>query len=1371
MPVPLNDQQRDILTVLALTEPLNITRFVEFVTQAGIRESSTRDFSTKTLRASLEAPIAIRYVFDDGQLFRLAPSIKHPALRLAAARGRLAFIAEAIADSVFRSSWRYRHALTRELDPQETAFWCNVALAQSSTDLDLKLDAAILAAVSVEQFGQRHIIPALVPFDREWFAGLPEAVQVRLLWLAGRSAEVSGQSLGDAYHHALAHPRLVTALPQSHSSLFALALYRGDFAGASKLASLATGALAPVLATALDVVRGGEPSNPVFVAPKKDEPIGAARLLQGLFLLARGGKEDVLAAKRIGTAGSRKTVPFRQSAAVLQEMAIDTLEPGRVRSLSELKKSLDPEPENDCLAALFEGIFALWFKRSLRGELAIERCRAFGPMYGGVGQSWLADQYAACADKLTQIWPPRGAAGRSTPARSGADRPLYELLATKERWQLDLEALERLAHSAPTAAEAAEVSDDARVLWRVHPWTNHIEPYLQTRKGSGYTSGRKLAVKHLLHGSKELPRLPREDRAVAAFAREHREMRSGYPTIYHTLEPRAWLALVGHPRVEHLDTQLPVEIVRGAIQVVAKPSQSGLLVRLEPNDLESDFELREEGSRIVVYAIEPAMGPIRAVLGAGLEFPKGAETRAFAALGRLSAVVSVQSTVRAEARTVQADPKPWLRIRPRGAGLSVSAFVRPLGNPGPEVEPGAGARLLMAHREGESLQAERDLGLEREHLSRFIERCPLLDGLCTHRDHVVLEEVAACLELVGALQQPDCPVHAEWPEGKPLRLRRRVGFPDFRGRIQHGAEYFFASGELSVEGDLSLKLEELLELLSRSPGRFVRLGDGDYLELERNLVEALNALATARVAQPKKTAGIAVPRLAFAALRLGDEGFSLDVETTQYRDALLTAFAKVPKVPAALQAELRDYQLDGFRWLARLGEAGLGGCLADDMGLGKTVQAIALLLQRGKTGPALVVAPTSVCENWRRELVRFGPSLAVRVYAGPNRKPLLKKLPQRTVVITSYALLQQDIAALEPVEWGTVILDEAQHIKNAESQRAQAAYSLRSAARFALTGTPVENHLGDLYGIFRFLAPDFVGSWQSFARRFPVTDEQTGQAARRALRQLLKPFLLRRTKAQVLEELPPLTEMVHTVTLSAAEVALYERVRQRALLALKNAGGTKRAQARFQVLAEITRLRRLCCHPKLEAPDAPLSSSKLEAAMGLLRELRQGGHRALVFSQFVDVLSLLREQLDGEAWQYQYLDGSTPASKRTAAVDAFQSGEGDVFLISLKAGGFGLNLTAADYVIHLDPWWNPAVEAQASDRVHRIGQSRPVTVYRLIASGTIEERIVELHKRKRELADSLLEEGHRAANLGPDELRALLEAYALAPGVGDGIDA
>jgi len=429
------------------------------------------------------------------------------------------------------------------------------------------------------------------------------------------------------------------------------------------------------------------------------------------------------------------------------------------------------------------------------------------------------------------------------------------------------------------------------------------------------------------------------------------------------------------------------------------------------------------------------------------------------------------------------------------------------------------------------------------------------------------------------------------------------------------------------------------------------------------------------------------------------------------------------------------------------------------MGLGKTVQAIAVLVDRAKHGPALVLAPTSVCFNWVEELRRFAPGLRPVLYAAePDRAGCLARLKKKDVLIVSYGLLVNDAAALAAVKLATLVVDEAQALKNPVTRRARAARALTADFRIALSGTPLENHLGELWSLFAVVFPGLLGSWEQFRERFADRIERTRDPeARAALSRVIRPFLLRRTKQEVARELPARTEIHVPIALSKDEAALYEDARLAAVAELGAKGrGVRDAQRRFQVLAALTRLRLLASHPKLYDASSQVGSSKLRRLLELLEELREEGHRALVFSQFTSHLALVREELDHAGFSSLYLDGSTPAKQRAALIAKFQEGHGDVFLLSLKAGGTGINLTAADYVIHLDPWWNPAVEDQATDRAHRIGQTRPVTVYRLITRGTIEEKILALHADKRALVAGVLEGTDVAGKIGARELLALL---------------
>ena len=464
---------------------------------------------------------------------------------------------------------------------------------------------------------------------------------------------------------------------------------------------------------------------------------------------------------------------------------------------------------------------------------------------------------------------------------------------------------------------------------------------------------------------------------------------------------------------------------------------------------------------------------------------------------------------------------------------------------------------------------------------------------------------------------------------------------------------------------------------------------------------------------------------------------------------LLDGFDGIPRADlpdGGLDEVLRPYQRDGVDWLVFLREAELGALLADDMGLGKTIQALCAL--RGRT---LVVAPTSVLHGWMREIERFRPSLRAALYHGPGRK----LDPEAEITITSYALLRQDVKTLTAEAWDCVVLDESQAIKNPESQIAQAAHRLKAQARIALTGTPVENRLDELWSQFHFLNPGLLGGRSDFRDRYarPIGDGDSDIAAR--LRSRIKPFVLRRLKADVAPDLPPLSEIVLDCELSADERAVYDSVRAatiRDVVQQLRAGGNVMA-----ALEALLRLRQAACHSSLvPGQDEAASSSKLETLYARLEEAVADGHKALVFSQWTSLLDRVEPGLRDRGIDWLRLDGST--RDRGGVVGGFQSDEGPpVLLLSLKAGGTGLNLTAADHVFLLDPWWNPAVEAQAADRAHRIGQTRPVVLHRLIAKDTVEEGILQLHARKRALADAALEDSDGSSRLSRDELLQLLE--------------
>jgi superfamily II DNA or RNA helicase len=762
--------------------------------------------------------------------------------------------------------------------------------------------------------------------------------------------------------------------------------------------------------------------------------------------------------------------------------------------------------------------------------------------------------------------------------------------------------------------------------------------------------------------------------------------------------------------------------------------------------------------RLTLVSVPPGAREVLTTLREyGTWLPERVRPEVLRKLTELESACPVSLPESLEARPVPAEPGFLLRLRPVGEeSLEAELLVRPLPEAPPQ-RPGEGPPRVRGLREAERVVVLRDLESERAAALALRER---LGVVATETPaSFLLEEAEAALDFLERLDPLTGPeLRVEWEQQQPWKVSHVPDSRRLRVEVLRKKDWFGVDGGIDVDGE-RVELSALLEALRRRR-RFVRLSPGRFLRLTEALRERLTPLAD--LAHPTRE-GLEVSKAAAPVLdALAEAG--AEVHTPPDWRRLATRIRKAQQrpvaLPAGLKAELRDYQREGFLWMARLAEWGAGACLADDMGLGKTLQTLALLLHRAKAGPSLVVAPTSVCFNWAAEAARFTPSLRVKSYREADREQLLRKLKAGDVLLISYGLLVRDAERLGRISFATLVVDEAQAAKNPDTARAKALRGLQAEARVALTGTPVENRLAELWSLFRIVFPGLLGSRESFRKRFaePIERERD-PAARAALSRVLRPFLLRRTKAEVARELPPRIETVVPVVLSEGERRLYEQLRLAVLASI----GTHAAEGqRFELLAALTRLRQLACHPQLGAPDSTLPSSKLERMVERVEELRAEGGRALIFSQFVRLLEFAREALEGRGFSVQYLDGQTPPAERQARVEAFQRGEGDVFLISLKAGGTGLNLTAADHVIHLDPWWNPAVEDQATDRAHRIGQTRPVTVSRLVSQGTIEEAILALHAEKRELAASLLSEADSAAALTPEQLLSLLR-FSSAP--------
>jgi len=578
-----------------------------------------------------------------------------------------------------------------------------------------------------------------------------------------------------------------------------------------------------------------------------------------------------------------------------------------------------------------------------------------------------------------------------------------------------------------------------------------------------------------------------------------------------------------------------------------------------------------------------------------------------------------------------------------------------------------------------------------------------------------------------------------------------------------GEEWFNLQFELTASGGERFSNVDVQRLL-QSGQNHVRLKNGKVAVFDSAVLDDFQSVL--RDCNPEQrqpgTYRISKAHAGYLDAATTESGFTCNAPTSWRQWAATQRGQQAIEAVALgdLETVMRNYQKYGTSWLTFLSSNGLGGLLADDMGLGKTIQALAFL--RSQPGPALVVCPSTLVYNWQREVEKFTPERTVLIIEGSNRSRLFSEIPKKHIVITSYPLLRRDASHYRAFEFDTVILDEAQHIKNPDTQNAQAARVLRARRRFVLTGTPVENSVRDVWSLMDFVMPGYLGDRDDFRERYeiPITRHQSKEALER-LSKRLRPFLLRRKKREVATDLPEKLEQVAYCELSTEQKEVYSALLAAARAKVEGARDSKNAgQARMLMLTALLRLRQAACDLRLlnreEAAAPPIQpSGKLEMFNELLQEALDGGHRVLVFSQFVTMLTLIRKELEGAGVEYCYLDGQT--KERAREVDRFQAGGIPVFLISLKAGGVGLNLTAADTVIHFDPWWNPAVEAQATDRAHRIGQINVVTSYKLIARGTVEEKILNLQRKKREVIDAAIEnEEPLMEGLSMSEIESLL---------------
>ncbi len=947
---------------------------------------------------------------------------------------------------------------------------------------------------------------------------------------------------------------------------------------------------------------------------------------------------------------------------------------------------------------------------------------------------------------------------QETRQQTGAIGFISNLNLKSTAWERSLDSIIDMFH----IGNDVTAKRKARLIWHLKIDTHRnsciITPKEQKALKDGtWSKGKNIALKRL-HKAKtenDLP-LTTHDMRICSTLLADRYYGYEFDT------KKALIEMIDHPLLFLEDSvENRVEIKRGTPKLIVDKSKDGYILKLSHFKQGEDIVIvKEAANKYKVVEIKEDHKKLYTLLGTnGLHVPKDAKDKVLKAISNLSTIVQVHSSMDISVENAQAvisDTRPHIRLLPFREGLKAEMTIRPFGDDGPYMKPGIGGVNLLVEISGKPYQTHRDFEQEKRNASKVINTC-----------HVLLEEEQIdwewaindpemCLQLLVELKEVGEEIAMEWPEGQRYSVTNEVSFDSLRLSLRRETDWFSISGEVTLDESTVMDIKKVLDLLDSGKGRFIKLDEGKYMVLTRQLKKRLEDM---KAYSERHSKGVHMHPLAALALQDFFEDIkSIDVDGgwREYVKRLTDIDDLNPVVPSTLQAELRDYQVEGFKWLSRLAHWGVGACLADDMGLGKTLEALAVILERAGEGASLVVIPTSVQSNWQKEAKRFAPTLNVVIFGGKDRKQILEDLRPNDLVLCTYGLLQSEVDLLGEVNWQTIVLDEAQAIKNFATKRSQAAMKLKGGFKIITTGTPIENHLGELWNLFNFINPGLLGSLDRFNRRFAIPIEKYNNSdARKRLKRLVQPFILRRTKSQVLEELPLRTEIVLEVEMSEIEASFYEALRQKAIERIEMSE-VQSGQKLISILAELMKLRRACCNPKL-VQDVDIPSSKLTLFSEVLEELLDNKHKVLVFSQFVDHLRIIRQYLDSKSISYQYLDGSTPIKERTRAVDDFQSGKGDVFLISIKAGGFGLNLTAADYVIHMDPWWNPAVEDQASDRAHRIGQKRPVTIYKLITKNTIEEKIVKLHENKKELANSLLYGTELSSKVSAEELIALIK--------------
>lgn len=770
-------------------------------------------------------------------------------------------------------------------------------------------------------------------------------------------------------------------------------------------------------------------------------------------------------------------------------------------------------------------------------------------------------------------------------------------------------------------------------------------------------------------------------------------------------------------------------------------------VKLDDNGNVKRHTVREiEKGRYALVSVNPLQKDIVRRFLSMRHFPSSAVTSLKRAIDSLNGIIDVRQNILESMLqpAVLSHGVLAVQVSPDRNEYQVNIQATAMEDGTARFVPAEGEDIVYDEVEGITHCVNRDLSLEYENkkeLDTFLQEQSKAEAR-SYTEYTI-GSAEGLLKLMAYIYDNQEKFFIEWPDGVRLKFRGDIKSSDVEITIQTNTEWFAVEGEVAV-GGRKLSLAELVQACSSSEMEgFVRLSDDEYVRMSETLkkhIEAMAAIGIAGGGKCKRVPKYQVGALASMIKGLNanaDEGYGEFMEKTK------TAFETEAKIPEGLTAVLRDYQKEGFRWMCRLDEWGAGACLADDMGLGKTVQAIAFMLHKSSKGPSLVIAPKSVVPNWAQEIARFAPQLNPVVLNNTSkRQGVVNGAGPMDVILCTYGVLGTESQLLQSRNWNVACLDEAHQIKNRDTLVSHAAMDLNAASRIILTGTPLQNHLGELWNLFQFINPGLLGTWPVFRDSFilPHLDYEH----RMLLKEMTQPFILRRTKEDVLLELPEKIVTTHMVELSYNEMKVYEEMRRLAETKFKkHKTAEERKEAKtlnLNFFTELMKLRMAACSMRLVYDRWKEPSTKIMALFDILTNvLSNPQNSVIVFSQFTSFLAMVKTELANRNINYYYLDGQTPLEKRQEMVREFQEGGRQLFLSSLKTGGIGINLTAANYVILLDPWWNPAIENQAMDRAHRIGQQRVVSVIRLISAQTIEEKILQLHETKQALTDEILE--------------------------------